>query len=145
VEAPCTGGCSNISTCANGQIMSFCCPPDATCDTEPYCDLGGGACGPYPCQIPDGGPSCTTSIYAAQYDQSCASDADCTAVYSGPLCGECYCPNSAINRSAITAYASDTARGEPGGMCGCPLIPPAMCLGGACILSSVIAAADAGG
>ena len=73
------------------------------------------------------------SIVAADYDQSCTTDADCVAAYQGPLCDECFCANTAINESAVTAYDAALAAGSPS-PCNCPLSPPPVCDAGTCTL-----------
>ena len=136
VEQACQSGCNGslIQVCVNGQVTSSCCPAGAPCVDSPYCDLGGGACLEGGCQDFDAGPSCASSVYAAKYDQSCAGDADCVGVFSGALCGDCFCPNSAINTSGLSAYKSDYASGSPGvNVCNCANVPPAICSGGVCV------------
>jgi hypothetical protein len=74
-------------------------------------------------------------MVAADYDQSCASNADCAAVYQGSLCTECLCPTAAINQQALSAYSNAIeAAGPPVGVCNCPAFPPPVCQAGTCVL-----------
>jgi hypothetical protein len=53
-----------------------------------------------------------TSIAASSYDRSCATVADCAAVYEGPVscCGTGVgCDNTAISQRALAAYSSGVA------------------------------------
>jgi hypothetical protein len=117
------------------MITSSCCPPGAPCPLGgTFCDLGGGACvGGVTCAELDGG-TCAT-IEASHYDQSCATDTDCLAVYQGSLCSNCFCPNAAISQTALPAYQSNFAASGPHpGICDCPLIHSPVCSAGACTL-----------
>jgi hypothetical protein len=54
------------------------------------------------------------SIAASEFQQSCAVDSDCVAVYQGTLtcCGGS-CPNAAVNQVGYSAYASAVASRTP--------------------------------
>ena len=54
------------------------------------------------------------SISASEFQQSCAVDSDCVAVYQGTLtcCGGS-CPNAAVNQVGYSAYASAVASRTP--------------------------------
>jgi hypothetical protein len=122
--------------CENGYVYSACCDA-GDCAPPEYCDLGNGTCYLGPCNgFPDGGPPCNGGyISASSFNQTCVSDLDCTAVYDGPLCSECYCPNAAINQNALAAYTTvREASGAPPNVCNCPSTPPALCNGGMCTL-----------
>jgi hypothetical protein len=87
------------------------------------------------------GSSC--SILASSYDQSCAHDSDCVAVYSGTTCHACACENAAINVSAQGRYDSDRS-GVEVGECPCPSPPAVGCVSGTCVVTGGIAVGDAG-
>jgi hypothetical protein len=135
VADPC-GSCNGYAYpyCANGFVETQCCPAGAPCSVPPaYCDLGNGTCSDGPCP-PDGG-TCGPSISASSYDQSCTTDADCIAVYEGPLCDDCLCVNAAINQGANDAYEQAINAAEPDPpACFCPSSPPPRCYGGTCTL-----------
>lgn len=82
------------------------------------------------------GPACDKgTIEASHYDQSCATDADCTAVFEGSLCGHCLCANAAISQAALSSYQSDLqAAGPPVNVCACKMIPAPVCKSGTCAL-----------
>lgn len=49
-------------------------------------------------------------LAGTDYDQSCAQDTDCLAVYQGPVCGSCMgCANVAINGKDNGKYSTDRA------------------------------------
>jgi len=48
-----------------------------------------------------------TVISSGSYDQSCATDVDCTPVFQGDSCNVCGCPNTAINKAQVTRYETD--------------------------------------
>jgi hypothetical protein len=50
--------------------------------------------------------SSSTTIQASDYDQSCATSADCVPIAVGDLC-ECSCAASAINRKDEARYEAD--------------------------------------
>jgi len=108
--------------------------------------------------VPYGSPLCT--IYATDYDQTCAQDADCVAIVEGfALCtGMCWCPNATIRASEEGRYLSNLAQIEAQASafgCSCPPVSPPICRLGLCILepgslamlndASVDASADGGG
>jgi hypothetical protein len=67
------------------------------------------------------GCSKASSVYVKDYDQSCASVADCVAVPDGPrneCCGHMVCPAAAINMSALAAF-TDARKG----VTTCPQLP----------------------
>jgi hypothetical protein len=133
----CTGSTSQY--CSGGQLSSLCCPAGAPCAaSQPFCDLGGGACvAGSTCDELDGGPPACTGlvISAGTYDQSCAGDADCAPVFQGDVCSQCWCPNAAINQSALSAYtAALNASGPSTVICNCPAYPPPVCAAGVCTL-----------
>ncbi len=136
---PCTSACVNPTpSCSDGQITSFCCPAGDPCaDPPPFCDLGDGTCaiGACPTDADAGAPCSAGSIVAASYDQSCASDSDCTAIYAGDLCSSCFCPTAAINQGGLAAYQAAFAAAQTGpGDCECPEFPPPVCNAGQCVL-----------
>jgi hypothetical protein len=53
---------------------------------------------------------CSTSIDAADYDQTCQAATDCRAIFTGDVC-DCGCSTAAINVADYTAYVDD--RGSP--------------------------------
>lgn len=124
--------------CSGGQIASYCCPAGAPCADSMFCDLGGGACvADTTCSdVDDGGaPPCSGAIDASDYDQSCTTDADCVAVYTGSVCGGCFCPNGAVGSKGFAAYQTDwNAYGPPASVCFCPLLPTPVCTGGVCTM-----------
>jgi hypothetical protein len=134
-----TSGCDGTSfpVCDSGRLSTFCCPPGAPCRApSPVCDLGGGACLDGPC--PDAG--CTAgSMETSGYDHSCASDADCAAVYAGSLCSKCFCPNDTVNTKAFMKYQEDfSAKGVGPSTCSCPVLPKPYCKAGTCAMPSGI-------
>lgn len=86
-------------------------------------------------------PACSqapdTVVRADDYDQSCATADDCTAVLVGDMCG-CSCDYGAISASELTSFmADDAAAREACGddilTCGaCPDSPPLACESGKC-------------
>lgn len=79
-----------------------------------------------------------TSISAKDYDQSCTTDADCTVVSDGEVCGACGpCPNAAVNAKVAAQFNLDKTaiacvRIGPGVACGACFLPMAACLSGTC-------------
>jgi hypothetical protein len=131
-DAGCDGAL--VPECTDGHISAFCCPKGAPCGPPPIsCNLGGGLCVLGECPV-DGGCS-KGSIAASSYDQSCGTDADCTAVFEGSGCSMCLCPNGAIAKTALATYQAALAKLSPGpNVCACPLIPAPHCNGGRCSL-----------
>jgi hypothetical protein len=103
--------------------------------------------------------ACT--IVPADYDQSCSSDSDCTAVLPGgntcQPCDQSYlftCGQAPINAGAAAAYTAALTKALPAApgitfaatVCGsgvsCPMIEVAACVHGQCTI--VPAAEDAG-
>ena len=74
------------------------------------------------------GPLGSTTIDAADYDQSCSSNTDCAVVNDGDACEVCNCGNAAVNVSAEAAFDAryDELRGTCGAMaaiaCDCELV-----------------------
>jgi hypothetical protein len=95
-----------------------------------------------------------TEIQASSYDQSCATDSDCTVVSVGEPCGtcafQCEANVGAINVGARDLYTADVRRSE--GVvtvpCNCPPPPPdgnvSCCRGGQCHANSECMSSDAG-
>jgi hypothetical protein len=116
---------SGVGFCANvgpGATPQSCFPtiPDAVC-----------------CAV-DEDAGCT-EIQAAKYDQSCATDSDCTAVSVGNACYVCEvacgATIGAINVGALAQYMADFNRTPAGNApcgCGASLHPPLCCRGGQC-------------
>jgi hypothetical protein len=51
------------------------------------------------------------------------------------MCGQCFCPNAAINQNALAAYRADFSAAGPGvNVCDCPKIPQPVCNAGVCTL-----------
>lgn len=71
-----------------------------------------------------------TFVDVTEYEQGCASDADCVVVRDGDIC--CGCPNAAINRSDHERYQGDL--GECSAQCdiGCNADLEAFCDDGTC-------------
>jgi len=103
----------------------------------------------------DGACTSAASILASNYDQSCVSDLDCTAVGQGSVCAECgfVCPSAAINNGTLATYqaAFVDAGGASIGLCDCPEYGNPCCHQGHCSLScddeitDIDACASAGG
>lgn len=137
-STPCDG--ELIRYCgSDGLIAQFCCGASADCAApKSFCDLGMGACSMDQSACSEAGihpPPCDT-ISATSYDQSCQTDMDCVGVYSGSTCSACFCPNSAINVNAQSAYQHDFTALDPApSKCGCPAFGPPRCGdAGACVL-----------
>ena len=74
---------------------------------------------------------CSTTIDAADYDQTCKAATDCRAIYVGDVC-ECSCESAAISVVDYPAYSDD--RGSPScdTVCGvCPAVTE-VCTAGMC-------------
>jgi hypothetical protein len=71
-----------------------------------------------------GSGSTSGSVAAKDYDRSCTSVADCTAVYVGVLscCSQQPCPNAAIRLDKLATYMSDVSARMPA-MCPSPVTP----------------------
>ena len=76
------------------------------------------------------------TIKASDYDQTCATDTDCTTVFEGNLCAPtCQCANAAINVGAAAQYEADFAKKvSVPETCPCPLGSPPRCNRGVCQL-----------
>jgi hypothetical protein len=136
--------CSPTTTCTASQCGA---EPAVEIDcngivVKPVCEATGtNQCGwvSPPC-VPvhedAGGPCTKGSVTASDYDQACTTDADCTPVFQGSMCGPCACTNAAINKSALPAYnAGVTAAGGPlVNTCLCPGLPSGVCSAGVCTL-----------
>ena len=135
---------------AGGEASASCpppnpgmCAPGIDCTNgvrrtgQAACEGGAWICATVACDATDAGAvdaGCAT-IEAVRYDQSCAGDTDCTAVYQGSLCGTCFCPNAAISQGALAAYRSDlAAAGPPPNVCDCATIAPPVCNAGVCTM-----------
>jgi hypothetical protein len=87
--------------------------------------------------LAEAGPTCGV-IRAADYDQSCATSADCTSVFEGDTCSAgvttgtvyCACPNATINQKALAGYHPVFVGGSV--VCPCPMIGTPSCIGGVC-------------
>jgi len=53
--------------------------------------------------------SCSGSIFASDYDQTCETDEDCVIVNQGEKCAieRCSCGNAAINNSEFERYQAE--------------------------------------
>jgi hypothetical protein len=72
-------------------------------------------------------------IRASDYDQSCKTTPDCTAVVEGDTCAmQCDCPNATINQTALAKYHPVYA-GSPI-ICPCPLLGVPTCISGVCTM-----------
>lgn len=78
-----------------------------------------------------------TKLSKVDYQSSCTTANDCTAVFFGDVCG-CACPNDAINKSDLAHYQADyqTAHGHcTGAVCQADCIAPTVvCSAGTCAL-----------
>ncbi|HEX7668017.1 MAG TPA: hypothetical protein VF395_00430, partial [Polyangiaceae bacterium] len=77
------------------------------------------------------------------YDRSCTKDADCVEVGEGNACTvpcAVACPNTAINRAALSTYEDDQAKTPLGVclglICHCPCSGFPRCTLGRCELAS---------
>lgn len=64
------------------------------------CDTGSGNAGEVTA-------SCSDEVRADDYEQGCSVDADCVAVYEGPVSDACRCVNAAISADELATYESD--------------------------------------
>lgn len=87
----------------------------------------------------------TPTLVESDYSRTCSTDADCVAVYVGPLCQVCGgCANTAINVADKARRDADSAR--LGGMCpprtgpqpACAACrqPAAACMSGTCVVKN---------
>ena len=76
----------------------------------------------------------TCGIAASDYDQTCATDADCVPVYEGTACDpQCLCANAAINAGALDTYQSDLAKTvQSPNVCACAAPLPPRCVHSIC-------------
>lgn len=81
---------------------------------------------------------CASRIDAASFDQSCTTDDDCVAVFTGDVCEEprCGCSNDAVNVGALADYqaAREAIACGPAAspvQCACPEATP-FCRNGTC-------------
>jgi hypothetical protein len=85
--------------------------------------------------LPTGGEACH-AIRAADYNQTCATEADCILVTERKFCTPeacTNCENAAINVKDKVRYQVDTAKNTPTpNNCPCPSPPIAVCNGGKC-------------
>jgi len=84
----------------------------------------------------------TPTLEVKDYSKACTVEADCVAVYIGPLCQTCGgCPNEAISQSSKAKYDADAAaaaRSCPPNLnravCAACRLPEVACTAGACAL-----------
>jgi hypothetical protein len=111
-----------------------------------YCPSCGGPQTFVGCGEPGGGTACPAiacvracgTIMASDYDQSCATDADCVAEPEGDFCGvnTCTnCRNAVVSVKAQMQYESDLAsKISTPSICPCPSGPTAVCNNGRCAI-----------
>lgn len=118
--APTPGQCLPSDSCIDGLHQNG----------QASCEDGQWVCIEVPCG------DCGKTILAADYDQSCASDADCAPVYEGNLCSACRCPNATVNQQALPAYdaALATVKPQEGEVCSCPFFGAPVCSAGKCVM-----------
>ncbi|MGH7298270.1 MAG: hypothetical protein ACRELB_25245 [Polyangiaceae bacterium] len=91
-----------------------------------------------------GGGSCV-DVSASNYDTSCQSASDCTAITAGHLCSPaCICPNALINASGLAQWQKDVSGLTSATPCECPpsgAVPS--CVSGTCAYVDVDAGSDA--
>lgn len=88
---------------------------------------------------------CSSTISAADYDQSCVVDADCAVVTEGDKCNldRCNCGNAAINASARADYEADVAAlvcltpSLSSSACLCEQVTSVTCIEGTCAFGAV--------
>ena len=71
---------------------------------------GSGSAGRPPAKSDDA-PKAQVTIRASDFDQDCKVDSDCVAVFEGPACTACKCPNAAISSKEANKYSRDIAKG----------------------------------
>lgn len=85
---------------------------------------------------------CDKGISSEGFDQSCALDKDCVAVFLGDLCANphCSCPNDAINTSSLNSYTAEAEAklaacpaGGGGPACNCAF-HAVSCVQGTCMI-----------
>ena len=134
-------GCPTALSC--NSIDEATCKTRSDCETD-YCPACGGGQTFVGCEEPGGGTACAAiacahacgTIMASDYDQSCASDADCVTVPEGDFCdaNRCTdCPNAVVSIRAQAQYEADLASkiSKPF-TCPCPSGPTAVCNNGRC-------------
>jgi hypothetical protein len=80
-------------------------------------------------------PACDgESLTLTDYDVTCDDASDCVGIYVGD-CGDCNCPNAAINQSDLPHYQGDaTALAcDSGPSCDCAA-PKVQCKSGKCVI-----------
>ena len=151
-------GC--VATGGNEACPEFACvPPPAACNVLDqasctarsdcqayYCSACGGGQTFVGCGAPGGETACPAiecvqacgTIMASDYDQSCATDADCVAEPEGDFCGvnTCTnCRNAVVSVKAQMQYESDLAsKISTPSICPCPSGPTAVCNNGRCAI-----------
>lgn len=132
--ALCTPCASPATVCG---YISGAPPSDSRFVTNVCCDGNSGRWELEPGGGCPNGNTCGT-IHAADYDQTCASNADCVAVTEGDLCEDggrscTNCANDAINVRAQDQYNADFAkRLSVPRVCPCPSGAPPTCNSGVC-------------
>lgn len=82
-------------------------------------------------------PHC--ELVASDYDTSCTTASDCSAVFLGNACtATCACENAVISSSSLAAYQADYKSASDGGsiVCPCPPIQPPSCCKGKCVVGT---------
>lgn len=51
--------------------------------------------------------SCMSEVSAEDYEQGCSVDADCAAMFEGPVSAPCRCANAAVSTNELASYESD--------------------------------------
>jgi hypothetical protein len=137
---PPTPGCSSPPCSALNETT---CKARSDCQPN-YCSACGGAQTFAGCSAPGGETACPAiacvqacgTIMASDYDQSCATDADCVTEPEGDFCvpNRCTdCPNAVISVKAQAQYEADLASKIPKpSICPCPSGPIAVCNNGKC-------------
>ena len=87
------------------------------------------------------GCAADTTIDAEDYDESCSTDADCTNVFVGDVCG-CGCTTAPISVAEIERYAADqrakmSACEEVLTCEACADDPPPICKQGTCAQGAI--------
>jgi hypothetical protein len=59
---------------------------------------------PTPAAGPTGSPDCNRVVRASEFARACTRDADCVAIYEGPVSSACQCAYTAIARSDFPKY-----------------------------------------
>lgn len=137
------GGCPPSCPPPCGSLDEATCKTRSDCQPD-YCGACGGGQNFVGCGEPGGGTACPATvcthacgtITASDYDQSCASDADCVAEPEGDFCdtNRCTdCANAVVSVKAQAQYEADLASkiAKPI-ICPCPSGPIPVCDNGTC-------------